>query len=504
NNIVGNGKLNALNAVQNTPDGGGSGTPVEAGKLIAGDGAPDEYFGNAVAVNGDYAVVGAHFDDDNGWGSGSAYVFHWNGTNWTQEAKLIGSNTSSYDFFGSSVAIDGEIAIIGAPGDAVGGAAYVFRRTGVTWNQETILTASDAASNDNFGTAVSLSGDTALVGAPGDYLGTGAAYIFKRNGGNWTELTKLTANDGVALDHFGSSVAIEGETAVAGAKDHYANGAVYVFGVDGNSWELEAQLTASDGSAGDMFGASISLNGNTIVVGARFDDDNGLDSGSAYVFRKQGNSWNEEAKLTPIDGAADDRFGMVAVKGGVVLVGATHDDDNGLDSGAAYVFTRNGTDWSQLAKVLPGDGHAGDWFGSSVVLGYQHFLVGSPYDNDNGSDSGSAYVFDFTVTVIHDGLNPFAAIPGKFVLYQNYPNPFNPSTTIRYQLPRSSEVALDIYNLLGQKIESLVDGWQAPGEYHVQWDGRSEKGTVVSSGIYIYRLKVNGGIVKSRRMILMK
>lgn len=504
NNTFGNGKLNALNAVQNTPDGGGSGTPVEAGKLIAGDGAPDEYFGNAVAVSGDYVVVGAHFDDDNGWGSGSAYIFHWNGTSWVQQAKLIGSNTSSYDFFGSSVSIDGETAIIGAPGDAVGGAAYVFHRTASNWSQEAILTASDAASGDNFGSSVSISGDTVLVGAPGDYFSTGAAYIFKRNGGSWTELTRLTANDGVAFDYFGSSVAIEGDVAIAGAKDHYANGAVYVFGVDGNSWELEGQLTASDGSSGDKFGASVSLSGNTIVVGARFDDDNGLDSGSAYVFRKQGNTWNQEAKLTPIDGGADDRFGMVSVKGDVVLVGATHDDDNGLDAGTAYVFTHSGSGWSQLAKVLPGDGHAGDWFGSSVALGYHHFLVGSPYDNDNGSDSGSAYVFDFTVTAIRDGLNPFTTIPGEFVLFQNYPNPFNPSTTIRYQLPRSSEVVLDIYNLLGQKIASLVDGWQAAGEYRVQWNGRSERGAVVSSGIYLYRLKVDGGSVKSRRMILLK
>ncbi|GAJ02326.1 unnamed protein product, partial [marine sediment metagenome] len=177
---------------------------------------------------------------------------------------------------------------------------------------ETKLTASDGATNDEFGSSVSIDGDRAIIGAPGDDP-CGSAYVFQWNGTAWVEEAKLTASDGAAGDQFGCSVSINGDRAVIGA--YYdddkgdRSGSAYVFKWDGTAWVEEAKLTASDGAATDCFGGFVSISGDRAVIGARFDDDNGLSSGSAYVYRWDGAAWVEEAKLTASDGAAGDQFG---------------------------------------------------------------------------------------------------------------------------------------------------------------------------------------------------
>ncbi len=327
--------------------------PVEKTKLLASDGAAADLFGCSVAISGDTAVVGAYGDDDNGDLSGSAYVFVHSGAAWTQAAKLVASDGAVGDYFGYSVSISGDTVVVGAyhdddMGDS-SGSAYVFVRNGIAWTQAAKLVASDGAANDYFGWSVSISGDTAVVGAYLDNdMGSdsGSAYVFVGSGIAWTQEAKLVASDGKAGDQFGYSVSISGDTAVVGALydgDMGNNsGSAYLFVRSGTTWTKVAKLVASDGSESDFFGYSVSISGDTAVVGAYFDDDNGGASGSAYVFVGSGNAWTQEAKLVASDGAASDNFGRcVSISGDTAVVGADGDDGR-VVIGSAYVFVHSG------------------------------------------------------------------------------------------------------------------------------------------------------------------
>jgi len=323
---------------------------VEQAKLLASNGAASDWFGYSVSLSGDTALVGAYQDDDNGSASGSAYVFVRTGTSWAQEAKLLAGDGAPGDHFGYSVSLSGDTALVGAVHDddngSNSGSAYVFARSGTSWTQEAKLLAGDGAPGDRFGWSVSLSGDTALVGA-----------IFAADSG-------------------------------------LESGSAYVFARSGTSWTQEAKLLAGDGAAVDAFGYSVSLSGDMALVGAPDDDDSGSESGSAYVFVRSGTSWTQEAKLLAGDGAPGDRFGYsVSLSGDTALVGAPDDDDSGSESGSAYEFARSGTNWTQEAKLLAGDGAVFDYFGYSVSLSGDTALVGAYLDDDHGTDSGSAYVF---------------------------------------------------------------------------------------------------------------
>ena len=277
----------------------------------------------------------------------------------------------------------------------------MFDFNGTSWAETAKLTPADGAANDQFGFSVSLSGDRALVGAYRDDdngADSGSSYVFDFDGTSWAETAKLTPADGAANDRFGWSVSLSGDRALVGAyvDDDNGNnsGSAYVFDFDGTSWAETVKLTPADGAALDQFGYSVSLSGGRTLVGAHLDDDNGSDSGSAYVFDFDGTSWAETAKLTPADGAMSDQFGLaVSLSGDRALVGASDDDDNGADSGSAYVFDFNGTSWAETIKLTPADGAASDLFGGSVSLSADRALVGALFDDDHGSNSGSAYVF---------------------------------------------------------------------------------------------------------------
>lgn len=383
-------------------------TPTEVAKLLPSDGSAGDTFGNAVAVSGDTAVIGALGDDELALGAGAAYVFVRDaGGNWGLQAKLTASDGTTDDFFGEVVAISGDTVVIGVNNDddlgTSSGSAYVFSRDGSgNWTQRAKLTASDGAEFDFFGWSVAMSGDTAVIGAhreDGRNTDAGAAYIFARDGnGNWSEQTKLTASDGENFDFFGSSVAIAENTVLIGAPQSDANGlnagATYVFTHDGSgNWSEQAKLTASDGTSSDRFGAKLAIAGDMAVVGARSAFD--LDSGAAYVFSRDSNgNWIERVKLMASDQTSGDLFAeSVAISEGTALVGAPQDSLR-ENPGAAYLFTRDSAgDWSEEAKLTASDGHDANLFGVSVALSGGSAVIGASGDEANGSDSGSAYVF---------------------------------------------------------------------------------------------------------------
>ncbi len=285
------------------------------------------------------------------------------------------------------------------PGTTDSGAVYVFVRSGTTWSQQAKLTASDASTNASMGRSVAIEADTIVVGAQGDSaagFGSGAAYIFVRSGTTWSEQAKLTASDAAANAQFGSSVDISGDTVATGAEgdDHAGTntGSAYVFVRSGTTWSEQAKLTASDAAAGDQFGReAVSVDGDTVVVGARADDDAGAASGSAYIFTRSGTTWSQEAKLTASDAAFVDTFGWsVAVEGNSAVIGAPNDDNKG----SAYYFIRSGTTWTEQFKLLASDGGGGDTFGRAVAIDEGVAVVGAAQNSVVGTRSGSAYVFE--------------------------------------------------------------------------------------------------------------
>jgi len=310
--------------------------------------------------------------------------------------KLLADDGAAGDSFGESVSISGDTAIIGATGDDDkgdgSGSAYIFVRAGDgIWKQQAKLTPADGAAGDIFGFDVSISGDTALIGAmrdddKGD--GSGSAYIFVRSGdGIWTQQAKLTAADGAGGDRFGTSVSISGDTAIIGASEDddksEDSGSAYVFvrAADG-TWKQQAKLTPADGAAEDNFGESVFLSGDTAVIGAPDDDDKGKYSGSAYIFVRAGDGiWKQQAKLTAADGAAEDNFGVVvSLSGDTALIGAWEDRDNkGCYFGSVYVFVRAGDGtWKQEAKLTAPapDGDVANQFGRSVSLSGDTAVIG--------------------------------------------------------------------------------------------------------------------------------
>ena len=321
-------------------------------KLTASDGAERDSFGRSVAIDGSHALIGASRDDNDGNSSGSAYLFEHTDTGWTQIENLTASDAAAGDNFGRSVAIDGNYALIGAAGTAddpdASGSAYLFEHTDTGWTQTQKLTANDAATGDAFGWSVAIDGTYALIGAYGDDDdgdASGSAYLFRRTDTGWTQTQKLTANDAAASDAFGWSVAIDGNDALIGAifgdADADDVGGAYVFERSDTGWTQTQKLNANDAALGAFFGFSVAIDANHALIGANDDFDNGTRTGSAYIYQRTDTGWTELQKLTASDAASDDDFGQsVAIDGTYALIGASGDDDNGDDSGSAYIYPR--------------------------------------------------------------------------------------------------------------------------------------------------------------------
>jgi PKD repeat protein len=352
----------------------------QVAKLLPGDGSSGDFFGS-VSFDGNNAFIGSPKDDDNGEDSGSVYVFTNISGTWVQCQKLLASDGAAGDWFGYSVSVDGDTALIGAFFDddngVTSGSAYIFIFNGTTWTQQAKLLASDGSSYDWFGYSVSLDGITALVGA-----GFTSSYVFICEGDVWSQQAILTPSGRATCDALGYLVAISNDTALFGT---------YVFTCTSGIWSQQAQLVGSDTEPYDNFGWSGDLDGNSAIIGASFDDDLDINSGSAYVFTRTGDTWSQQAKLLAFDGYASDLFGFsVAIDGDRAFVGAA--DKNG-GRGAGYGFLREGTEWIEEGKAIASDGAPMDYFGWSVDLKGDTAVIGAHYDDDYGQDSGSAYVF---------------------------------------------------------------------------------------------------------------
>jgi len=368
-------------------------------QLTAADGAAFDGLGYSVAASGDTLVVGAvNATVGANSGQGAVYVFTGHGSHWTQEAKLTAADGAQGDQLGSSVAISHGAIIAGAPGATVGaniaqGAAYVFTHDGSHWTQEAKLTAPDGNANDQLGFSVAASGDTVVAGAldaaSGDNPGLGAVYVFTGHGSRWSQEAELTSAAGDPDDgQLGFAVAISGDRLIAGAPEaNDYQGDAYVFARRGGSWYEAARLTSPD-SADSLFGVSVAISGKAAAVGTRYSANG---QGAVYAFAHANSGWTEQAKLTAADGVADDGFGAsLAMSHTSLVVGAPLATVNGNASqGAAYVFSRGSSGWTQRAKLTaPGE------LGDSVAVSDGTIVVGASAATVNGNaEQGAAYLY---------------------------------------------------------------------------------------------------------------
>jgi hypothetical protein len=366
-----------------------------------------DQLGFSVDFDGTSIIAGAYTDDvDALAAAGSAYVHTFDGASWELEESLLAENPVVDDDFGVSVAISGDTALVGASLDDTvaddAGAAYVFVRDGEDWSQQAKLTDATGGVGDEFGWSVALDGDRAAIGAPFK-KGAGGAFVFDRAGITWVQTEVFSASDGGADDQFGYAVDLDGDTLVIGASgdDHAAGvdaGSVYAFFRQSLGFWIGIKLTDDAGGAGDQFGSAVAIDGTQLLVGAPFDDEGQIDQGSAVLLT--GSMFSAQSKYLAPDGDAGDLFGSsvdfegVGLSfGGTAIMGAPGDDEASPNAGAAYVY---GIFFpvSSIQKILATDGSNDDALGTSVALDGTRALVGAPFNSAVGSSAGSVYVFD--------------------------------------------------------------------------------------------------------------
>lgn len=389
------------------------GSWTENQKFEPEDEARAEEFGAAVAVDGDLAVVGApetETDDGDDAGAVHVYVRTLFGA-WNKEATLTAANGDSGERFGVEVSLDGDTLLVGAlnaenqDGTATG-AAYVFVQSGPgVWTQQAKLLPSAGASSDNFGEALSLDGDQALVGASlednANGNAAGSAYVFARDTtGTWSQQDRVLAPDGDASDQFGDGASLDGDTALVGAPSDHDPGAedtgsAYVVERTDGGWSVQTKLENPEPNAEDQYGAELSLDGDRALVASPYDDSHGTDAGSVYAYSPTDDgTWTLEDTLRDTDGGFLASFGgSVSLDGPRALIGSPRDStDNGGYTGSAYLFTRDATgNWTQETKLTASDGASSDEFGAAGSLDGGTALVGAPAIF--GDHSGVSYVY---------------------------------------------------------------------------------------------------------------
>ena len=465
-------------------------------KVTSSDVDIDDCFGYSVSVSGDYAVVGSYRDDDAGSASGSAYIYELNNNIWTETAKLTASDADSTDWYGTAVNIHNDTVLIGVDNndtnDSFAGCAYFYTRNDTIWEEQQVFPI-EPQIYSRFGTSVCIGDSVAVIGAP--FLEeNGAAYVFTKQDTLWVQEAILTASDGSSGDYFGNSVSIHGEYVAVGAPFDddagISSGSGYVFHKVNDVWIEEAKITAIDGEEGDQLGYTLSLFEDKILVSAFKDDGNFQDTGSVYVFGMYQDEWTFQQKLIASDSPLDARFGnSVSLCADTALIGSYWDHEMGAYSGSAYIFKFDSGEWLQEQKLFASDGTHEAVFGFSVSLSEENALIGS-YRMD---DTGAAYFYSDEDVYAEDD----EIVPANISL-SNSPNPFNPSTKISFSLTteHTESTEIFIYNIKGQLVEEIgVRNWES-GIHSVVWN--AEK---YASGVYFYKLNVKNSPAKKMMLI---
>lgn len=400
---------------------------------------------------------------------------------------LVASDRAADDWGGEAVAVSGDWALFGAPYAGPAGAAYVMTRSGTGWAVVQRLTVPNGSLDEEFGRSVAISGDTLVVGAPGFAARRGEAYVFVRSGLRWVYQATLLATGGVLEDEFGRSVSISGNTVLVGAPGRSgARGRVFVFTRSGSTWSQQAEIWASDQAANDRFGWSVSVSGDTALIGSPWDDTTSSDGGAAYVFTRSGSAWTQRIQIESTTSDAGDQFGRaVALCSGTAVIGAPMDDETtATDSGAAHVYTGSGATWTFQQRLTAGSpGNAG-LFGWSVATDGDLAVVGEMQSDEFGTLSGAGHLFWRSVGVWNSG-----GVLGhaSMTSYNNIGYGVGISgTTAVVGAPRDSSYAGAVYVFHGPK--NVVHRFYAPGAgTHFYTDSAVEAVSVTQALSHIYQ-----------------
>lgn len=481
----------------------------QGGKLVGSGARGSASQGESVSLStdGNTAIVGGPNDST---GEGAAWVFTRAGGIWSQQGdQLVGKGAMGFPNQASAVSLspDGSTTVIGGPEDSAGtGAAWVFTRTNSLWSQQGRKLVGSGGVNgpdgSNQGESVALSadGNTLIAGGPNDSSGSGAAWVFTRYAGTWSQQgNRLVGSGGTGNANQGSSVSLsaDGNTAIIGGpSDNSGAGASWVFTRSAGVWSQQGEKlfgAGGVGNSGQGKAVSLSADGNTAIVWGAADNSG---AGAFWVFARSGSAWSQMGgKITGSDAGESAGFGgsvSLSADGNTAIVGGSNDN---AGAGAVWVFTRSGEIWIQSGSKYAGSGGAGNpASGESVSLSGDGntFIAGGPGDN---AGAGAAWIYVRKPS----GLRAPGAAPGpKFALEQNYPNPFNPVTTIRFEIPSYSRVRLSVYNTLGEKVAELADGPMNAGAHSVTFDASN-----ISSGVYICALQA-GNYAAAMKLLLVK
>ena len=468
-------------------------------KITASDAGEDNRFGIKAAISGKYVIVGAFFDNDFGTRSGSAYIFERTGTEWIQREILLASDGAENDWFGVFVSIDRDFAVVGSRYDDNengndAGAVYIFERSGDDWIEQKKIIASDGAAGDLFHVSA-LQGNYLVVGAyQDDDMGdnSGSIYIYEYNGLNWIQQSKIVASDGHSDAYFGDGLDIDANRIIAGAyrsDDHAGNsGSIYVIEHNGTSWEETEKIISSDGSSGDFFGLPVEIDQGYVIVGARNDDDLGVNSGAAYVYALGSNPALAIAPST-LDFGTDKDFLTMQIT------------NSGGGTISWFISVLSSMPWLTSIEPFSSTGDATVTFTVDRSQMTASSETGTIQVNSNGGNQTVTLQIELVTDVSAAATEQ--SLPDKFQLFQNYPNPFNPVTHISFDLAEKSNIRLTLFDIHGRLVKTIYTGHKDAGHYEILWDAKNSNGEDVPSGVYIYQLTTDD-YTFNRKMILLK
>lgn len=475
-------------------------TAQDVQTLVASDVVARDQFGASMDMYGDVAVIGAMGAgrtgdcDGIGW-TGSAYVFRKVNGVWIEEQELTPGECQRDDYFGAQVAVYEDVIVVTAllnrDEGPMTGAAYVYRYVAGTWIEEHKLVASDRKERMQFGTGLSVYKDVIVIGAyQEDIFGpySGSVYLFRNVAGTWIEEAKLIPSDGMENAFYGLSTAISNETVFVGAVGDDSRGertgSVYVYRKSGDDWIETQKLEASDAAAYQHFGGQLAIYGDVAVISAVEYFFTGYGPGAAYVFRRTGEIWTEEKKLTASDADMGDRFGYaVDIYGNLAVIGAINDDDSGIDSGAVYIFRNFGTDWIEGEKISAPSFSGDARFGWSVAISDHDLLVSAPLENSVGERSGVAYSIQLS-----EKANARQNLPSDLDVEAVFPNPVRSTASIVFTAPSPRHVRISLFDLLGREVKEVFTGVVSQGGNTIEFNSQG-----LSSGIYVINVETTEG-----------
>ncbi|MBD3166535.1 T9SS type A sorting domain-containing protein [bacterium] len=455
-------------------------------------------FGEPLDADGDWALIGT--------GDESVIFFTFADGEWVQQQTI--ENEIDADF-GDAVALSGEYALVGAhnydlSGFQNAGAVFVYHYDGSAWVEQQILTADDPQLNAQFGKTLAIDGDYLVIGDPAHNMGDadycGAAYVFHNDGGTWSQDAQLIASDYSDHATFGCSVTMSGQTIIAGAREAdpaaTSSGAAYVYTYDGSEW-VEQLLSASDGAGQDYFGTTVALDGDQAFIGAHGCDEAGDNAGAVYVFENNAGTWEEVDKLNGPGREHGNGFSKsMALEGDWAMVR----DENGADmDGSVFMYQYDGSSWNQLYEVSAWTGGMNHRFGAALAQTGETAFI-------SDADESISATFAGCVWACTDLANPAGMeevstepVPSEFALLPAYPNPFNSKAVVSVRMPHRAELVVSVYNTLGQRVSILSRTEKARGMHRMTFDA-----TDLSGGIYFVRAEVPGQWHAVRKMVLLK